>query len=103
MESDDLPDSGIPYGYSSNGARAAHVHDKPTDGGDSNNFYGLKHRDFRKTRADISTFSIEHDLNDNMTLKNTLRHGSTGQDYVLTQPDDSQHNVNQLRHCVASG
>ncbi|NMZ39015.1 TonB-dependent receptor [Pseudomonas proteolytica] len=96
MESNDLPDSGIPYGYSSSASNAAHVHDKPTDGGDSSNFYGLKDRDFRKTRADISTFSIEHDLNDNMTIKNTLRHGSTGQDYVLTQPDDSQHNVNQF-------
>ncbi|OTI04054.1 TonB-dependent siderophore receptor, partial [Pseudomonas aeruginosa] len=94
MESDDLPDSGIPYGYGSATA-TAHVHDKPNDGGDSNNFYGLKSRDFRKTRADISTFSIEHDLNDNMTLKNTLRHGSTGQDYVLTQPDDSKFNVNR--------
>ncbi|MDP1007804.1 hypothetical protein, partial [Klebsiella pneumoniae] len=73
----------------------AHVHDKPNDGGDSNNFYGLKSRDFRKTRADISTLSVEHDLNDNMTLKNTLRHGSTGQDYILTQPDDSKLNVNK--------
>ncbi|KIH81423.1 TonB-dependent receptor [Pseudomonas batumici] len=95
MQSDDLPDSGIPYGYGSKAGNAAHVHDKPTDGGNSNNFYGLKDRDFRKTRADISTFSIEHDLNDSMTLKNTLRHGNTGQDYILTQPDDSQHNVNQ--------
>ncbi|NWD42973.1 TonB-dependent receptor [Pseudomonas yamanorum] len=95
MESDDLPDSGIPYGYSSP-TTTTHVHDKPTDGGDSNNFYGLKSRDFRKTRADISTVSIEHDLNDNMTLKNTLRHGNTGQDYVLTQPDDSQRNVNRF-------
>lgn len=95
MESNDLPDSGIPYGYSS-AAATNHGHDKPTDGGDSSNFYGLKDRDFRKTRADISTFSIEHDLNDNMTIKNTLRHGSTGQDYVLTQPDDSKLNVNQF-------
>ncbi|AIS15003.1 ligand-gated channel protein [Pseudomonas chlororaphis subsp. aurantiaca] len=94
MESDDLPDSGIPYGYSS-ASTTAHKHDKPTDGGDSDNFYGLKDRDFRKTRADISTVSIEHDLNDNMTLKNTLRHGNTGQDYILTQPDDSKFNVNK--------
>ena len=96
MQSDDLPDSGIPYGYSSTAGNAVHVHDKPTDGGNSSNFYGLKDRDFRKTRADISTFSIEHDLNDSMTLKNTLRHGNTGQDYIVTQPDDSQHNVNQF-------
>ena len=94
MESNDLPDSGIPYGYGS-ATTTTHVHDKPTDGGDSSNFYGLKNRDFRKTRADISTISVEHDLNDSMTLKNTLRHGSTGQDYVLTQPDDSKGNVNK--------
>ena len=95
LESNDLPDSGIPYGYSNSSKTAVHAHDKPDDGGDSKNFYGLKDRDFRKTRVDISTISFEHDFNDAMTLKNTLRHGNTGQDYILTQPDDSQHNVNQ--------
>ena len=95
LESNDLPDSGIPYGYSNSSKTAVHVHDKPDDGGNSNNFYGLKDRDFRKTRVDISTISFEHDFSDAMTLKNTLRHGNTGQDYILTQPDDSQHNVNQ--------
>ncbi|OZY40354.1 TonB-dependent siderophore receptor [Pseudomonas fragi] len=95
LESNDLPDSGIPYGYSNSSKTAVHVHDKPDDGGDSKNFYGLKDRDFRKTRVDISTISFEHDFNDAMTLKNTFRHGNTGQDYILTQPDDSQHNVNQ--------
>ncbi|MCF3192390.1 TonB-dependent receptor [Pseudomonas bubulae] len=96
LESNDLPDSGIPYGYSNSSKTAVHAHDKPDDGGDSNNFYGLKDRDFRKTRVDISTISFEHDFNDAMTLKNTFRHGNTGQDYILTQPDDSQHNVNQF-------
>ena len=96
LESNDLPDSGIPYGYSNSSKTAVHVHDKPDDGGDSNNFYGLKDRDFRKTRVDISTISFEHDFSDAMTLKNTFRHGNTGQDYILTQPDDSQHNVNQF-------
>lgn len=90
MESDDLPDSGIPYGYASG---SSHVHDKPDNGGNSDNFYGLKDRDFRKTRADISTISFEHDFNEDMTLKNTFRHGSSHQDYILTQPDDSKLNV----------
>jgi len=94
MESNDLPDSGIPYGYSSATA-TAHVHDRPDNGGDSTNFYGLKDRDFRKTRADISTISFEHDFNDDMTLKNTFRHGNSGQNYILTQPDDSKLNVNK--------
>ncbi|WP_213875314.1 TonB-dependent siderophore receptor [Pseudomonas sp. dw_358] len=94
LHSDDLPDSGIPYGYSSSTA-TAHVHDKPDYGGDRNNFYGLKGRDFRKTRTDIGTISFEHDFNDDMTVKNTFRHGNSGQDYILTQPDDSQRNVNR--------
>lgn len=79
LESNDLPDSGIPYGYSNSSKTAVHVHDKPDDGGDSKNFYGLKDRDFRKTRVDISTISFEHDFSDAMTLKNTFRHGNTGQ------------------------
>ncbi|SER52017.1 catecholate siderophore receptor [Pseudomonas sp. NFACC02] len=94
MQSDDLPDSGIPYGFASPTA-TAHVHDKPDDGGNSNNFYGLKDRDFRKTRTDIATISFEHDFNEDMTLKNTFRHGNSGQDYILTQPDDSKLNVNR--------
>ncbi|MEX5351006.1 TonB-dependent siderophore receptor [Pseudomonas juntendi] len=96
MESDDLPDSGIPYSIpraGSNARTSAHP-SKPTDGGDSDNFYGLTDRDFRKTRTDIATIAIEHDLTDSLTIKNTLRHGNSMQDYVLTQPDDSAGNVN---------
>lgn len=93
MESDDLPDSGIPYGYSVGTTHTAASPDKPTDGGDRSNFYGLSNRDFRKTRTDIATIAIEHDLSDSLTIKNTLRHGNSMQDYILTQPDDSQGNV----------
>jgi catecholate siderophore receptor len=96
LESDDLPDSGIPYSIPTGGssARTSAHPSKPIDGGDSDNFYGLTGRDFRKTRVDIATFAIEHDLTDALTIKNTLRHGNSMQDYILTQPDDSKGNVN---------
>ncbi|AXQ46870.1 TonB-dependent siderophore receptor [Pseudomonas vlassakiae] len=96
LESDDLPDSGIPYSIPTAGsaARTSAHPSKPNDGGDSDNFYGLTDRDFRKTRVDIATFSIEHDLTDALTIKNTFRHGNSMQDYILTQPDDSKGNVN---------
>jgi len=96
LENNDTPDSGIPYSIPAGGsaARTKSNPDKPDDGGNSENFYGLNDRDFRKGRTDISTFAIEHDLNDAMTVKNTLRHGSSMQDYILTQPDDSKGNVN---------
>ncbi|MFJ4453339.1 TonB-dependent receptor [Pseudomonas sp. NPDC089392] len=96
LESDDLPDSGIPYTIPTGGsaARTSAHPSKPNDGGDSDNFYGLTGRDFRKARVDIATFAIEHDLTDALTIKNTLRHGNSMQDYILTQPDDSKGNVN---------
>ncbi|MEZ1837141.1 TonB-dependent siderophore receptor [Pseudomonas putida] len=96
LESDDLPDSGIPYSIPTNGSggRTSAHPSKPDDGGDSDNFYGLTGRDFRKSRVDIATFAIEHDLTDSLTIKNTLRHGNSMQDYILTQPDDSKGNVN---------
>lgn len=96
LESDDLPDSGIPYTIPTAGsaARTSAHPSKPNDGGDSDNFYGLTDRDFRKSRVDIATFAIEHDLTDALTIKNTFRHGNSMQDYILTQPDDSKGNVN---------
>lgn len=96
LESNDTPDSGIPYSIPAAGsaARTKANPDKPNDGGDSSNFYGLDNRDFRKTRTDTATFAIEHDLSDSLTIKNTLRHGTSMQDYILTQPDDSKGNVN---------
>ena len=91
LESNDTPDSGIPYSFSS--PRTKSNPDKPYAGGDDSNFYGLD-RDFRKGRTDTATFAIEHDLSDSLTIKNTLRHGTSMQDYILTQPDDSKGNVN---------
>ncbi|MEJ5864337.1 TonB-dependent siderophore receptor [Pseudomonas farsensis] len=95
LESDDLPDSGVPYTVPAGGTgnRTSANPSKPYAGGDSSNFYGLTSRDFRKSRVDIATFSIEHDLSDALTIKNTLRHGNSMQDYILTQPDDSKGNV----------
>ncbi|MVV48503.1 TonB-dependent siderophore receptor [Pseudomonas sp. PB120] len=97
LESNDTPDSGIPYTVPASGKTADRTKsnpDKPYSGGDSSNFYGLNDRDFRKGRTDTATFAIEHDLSDALTIKNTLRHGTSMQDYILTQPDDSKGNVN---------
>ena len=95
LESNDTPDSGIPYTIPAGGsaARTKSNPDKPYAGGDHSNFYGLD-RDFRKGRTDTATFAIEHDLSDSLTIKNTQRHGTSMQDYILTQPDDSKGNVN---------
>nr|WP_226952592.1 TonB-dependent siderophore receptor [Mesopusillimonas faecipullorum] len=85
MSTDDIPDSGLPYQWPRLDVSG------PVDV-DRNNFYGLT-SDFRKTNSDLATLGVEHDFNDNLTLRNTTRYTHADQKYVWTQPDDSQGNV----------
>lgn len=89
MESDDTPDSGIPYTYS----KAAGFHRTPVDV-DRDNFYGLD-SDYRRTRNDMGSLLVEHDFTDHLTLRNQTRYTRGTQRYVWTNPDDSKGNVNK--------
>lgn len=93
METDDLPDAGgFPYNNPFNsGANTALNGDGSPVVPDRNNFYGLVDRDFQKTRADITTANLSHDLG-GLTLRNIARFGRTSNDYFWTQPDDSKGN-----------
>lgn len=83
LTTDGVPDYGVPYDLSTL---------RPIRGRDSN-FYGLTSRDFRRTYADIGTFRLEQDLPLGLKFANTFRYGSTGNSYVITNPDDSRGNV----------
>jgi len=99
MQSNDIPDTGIPYNNPTFNAR--------TDGrprtsfpGDGspvnvprNTYYGLADRDFRKDQADMGTIRFEHDFSPALKLRNQTRIARTHQDYIWTQPDDSQGNI----------
>ncbi len=99
MQSDDIPDTGIPYNNPTFNRR--------TDGrprtrlpGDGspvnvprNTFYGLLDRDFRKDKADMGTIRFEHDFSPALKFRNQTRIARTSQDYIWTQPDDSQGNL----------
>lgn len=50
---------------------------------DSENFYGLR-GDHDDVTVKMATFRIEHDFADNVTLTNSLRWGTTEQDYLLS-------------------
>lgn len=95
METDDLPDAGgFPY---SNPFSSGPNVSKNGDGSplvpDRNNYYGLKDRDFQRTRADISTIDANYDFGGHK-LRNIARLGNTSNDYLWTQPDDSKGNPN---------
>ncbi|NYT62268.1 TonB-dependent siderophore receptor [Alcaligenaceae bacterium] len=96
LQTDDLPDGGIPYAYPSSKVERDGSYMGITETGpanvDRNNFYGLT-SDYRKTTSDMATIAIEHDFSDRLTLRNTSRYTLSDQEYVWTQPDDSQGNV----------
>lgn len=93
LNTTEMPDPGIPYHYGFNYTPAGVRVVRPDDGGDRNNFYGLVDRDFRKTSTNIGTLQLRHEFSDSLVLRNTTRYGRSRQDYILSQPDDSQGNV----------
>lgn len=89
LESDELPDLGLPYERTTVGGV---VYGAVIEGHDDD-FYGLVSRDFRDNRTDIGTLRLEQDLGDNFRLTNATRYGRTSNAYVITNPDDSRGNV----------
>ena len=99
LETDDLPDPGMPFERTQAQAVASgKLKIRPAEevNGqkvDRSNFYGLKDRDFRKTNIDEVMLRIEHDVTDAITIRNTAKYANVKQSYIITQPDDSQGNV----------
>ena len=108
LDSHELPDSGLPYTYVcsaticnapagdfvlSEPVRHVTTRSGVTGAVPYSAFYGLKDRDFRKSRTDQLTFRFEHDISDHVTVRNTARFSHTWQGYIFTLPDDSQGNV----------
>ncbi|ENV28387.1 hypothetical protein F961_03199 [Acinetobacter baumannii NIPH 60] len=88
LESDDTPDSGVPYWNSSNNTATG----KPLNA-KQGIYYGWLDRDFQKQENQIGTIKLEHDLTDNLTISNTAVYSNSKNDYIWTQPDDSQKNI----------
>lgn len=58
-----------------------------------NAFYGLASRDFRYEKAKIAFGRVEVDVKEGIVLRNSYRYGKSNQDYLYSQPDDSQGNI----------
>lgn len=88
LQSNDQPDSGIPYNnpnnYPQGSGKPIHV---PHD-----TYYGLFSRDFQRQKNDIGTILLKHDFGNGWVVRNTTVYGRSADDYIWTQPDDSQGN-----------
>ncbi|MFT3968190.1 MAG: TonB-dependent siderophore receptor [Sphingobium sp.] len=93
LESDDIPDPGIPFALTAAQAATAGVRNIGPANVPGNTFYGLANRDFRTTNVDEVLARVEHDLSDTLRVRNTLKFANVQQAYIITQPDDSQGNV----------
>ena len=105
LDTDELPDSGLPYAYTiGNAPGTGDIFSEPvlgsftTIGGQTgfvkaSTFYGLENRDFRDSTTDQATARVEHDFGNGITLRNTSRYSRNYQAYSFLLPDDSTGNV----------
>ena len=89
LKSNDEPESGVPYQYDAIKKATA---GKPVDV-KQGIYYGWKERDFQKQENQAGTIKLEHDITDNLTISNTAVYNKSKNNYLWTQPDDSQGNI----------
>ncbi|MCT8090675.1 TonB-dependent siderophore receptor [Acinetobacter sp. C_4_1] len=89
LKTDDTPDSGVPY---NNPTGYSQYSGKPIDV-KQGVYYGWEDRDFQKQENQVGTIKLEHDLTDNLTITNTAVYNKSKNDYLWTNPDDSQGNI----------
>ena len=104
LDTDELPDSGIPFLYSIANAPLGLTYNEPALGKittisgvtgfvDRDTFYGLKARDFRESKNDQLTLRFDHDFGNGIRFRNTARFNHSSQAYSFLLPDDSTGNI----------
>ena len=88
LRTDDKPDSGVPYWDAATNTATG----KPLNA-KQGIYYGWQDRDFQKQENQIGTIKLEHDLTDDLTIANIATYSKSKNNYVWTQPDDSQKNI----------
>ncbi|NJM38371.1 MAG: TonB-dependent siderophore receptor [Akkermansiaceae bacterium] len=90
LQQSNTPDYGLPWVPRDNPLTPANenITGLPSGRVDVNdrNYYGLQSRDYDKTSTDIVTAIYEHDITEDLKLKNTLRLGQTENDFIITAP-----------------
>ncbi len=99
LESDDLPDAGIPFERTLAQAIATgelSIGPATNIGGQEvprSAFYGLADRDFRITNVDEALIRFSHEFSDALRAEFSAKYSNVQQSYIISQPDDSQGNV----------
>ena len=97
IENNDMPDLGVPFRNDANPDRTT------PPGVDRDNFYGRHNVDFRENVFDVATAQIEHDINSNVTVRNTTRYGKTLNNYLMTRPSFDNCDLGDGPPCSTEG
>ena len=84
LKQDNVPDYGIPFVPNTNTALLEYQ-DEPAPV-DYDNYYGVLARDYEKTKTNLVTFALEHDLTADVRVSNTVRYGYAIRDSVYSAP-----------------
>lgn len=84
LDTDQTPDYGIPLMTKTTEARTA----SGILNVDPRSFYGIKSRDYQKTKSDIATFAIDHKIDDDLSVRQVVRYSKSLNDYIVTNPGD---------------
>ncbi len=91
LDSDQDPDYGIPLASKRTwGVAGTDSRTRPANGildVSRSAYYGLD-RDWMKTKADIATVAVRHEINENLAVRQVIRYGKTLNDYLVTNPGD---------------
>ncbi|HPF72007.1 MAG: TonB-dependent siderophore receptor [Lysobacteraceae bacterium] len=81
LEFDNLPDYGLPVTLPAGVPDGFDIGDL-----DWSNFYGLKQRDYEHVNSDQATVIVNHEVSEDMQLRNLTRWGRNTRDAVVTPP-----------------
>ncbi len=84
LKQDNVPDYGIPFVPNTNTALLEY-RDEPAPV-EYDNYYGVLDRDYEKTKTNLVTFALEHDLSADVRVSNTVRYGYAVRDSVYSAP-----------------
>ncbi|HEU0285269.1 MAG TPA: TonB-dependent siderophore receptor, partial [Sphingomicrobium sp.] len=84
LKQDNVPDYGIPFVPNTNTALLEYQ-DEPAPV-EYDNYYGVLDRDYEKTKTNLVTFALEHDLSADVRVSNTVRYGYAVRDSVYSAP-----------------
>ena len=105
MQSNDIPDTGIPYNNptfnrrSDSIARTSFAGDGSPISVPRNTYYGTANRDFRKDQTDMGTIRFEHDFSPALKFRNQTRVARTHQ--TSSGPSPTTAGQHLLRHGLA--